>query len=165
MNTIPLVKGNTQEEINTSLIALKKALDEMNSSSSKTDASVQSQIKQINELIDTINEQITDLQPVDYVASGNMQSVTSNAVAQRLGNYNLDGIQPTSSIQAEILSIFNNTSNYTPFSGHTSLAEEGYYIGFKHKTEGEFLFLSRKKVMFCTIENGVISSKKYLMYI
>ena len=88
MNTIPLVKGNTQEEINTSLIALKKALDEMNSSSSKTDASVQSQIKQINELItninshlDTIDGQITDLQPVDSVTSGNMQSVTSNAVA------------------------------------------------------------------------------------
>lgn len=91
MNTIPLVKGNTQEEINTSLIALKKALDEMNSSSSKTDASVQSQIKQINELItninshlDTIDGQITDLQPVDSVTSGNMQSVTSNAVANEL---------------------------------------------------------------------------------
>jgi hypothetical protein len=89
MNTIPLVKGNTQEEINTSLIALKKALDEMNSSSGKTDASVQSQIKQINELIeninthlDTVDEQITDLQPVDTVTSGNMQSVTSNAVAK-----------------------------------------------------------------------------------
>ena len=88
MNTIPLVKGNTQEEINTSLIALKKALDEMNSSSGKTDASVQSQIKQINELItdinshlDTIDGQITDLQPVDSVTSGNMQSVTSNAVS------------------------------------------------------------------------------------
>lgn len=58
MNTIPLVKGNTQEEINTSLIALKKALDEMNSSSSKTDASVQSQIKQINELITNINSHL-----------------------------------------------------------------------------------------------------------
>jgi hypothetical protein len=94
MNTIPLVKGNTQEEINTSLIALKKALDEMNSSSGKTDASVQSQIKQINELIeninthlDTVDEQITDLQPVDSVTSGNMQSVTSNAVAQALSYY------------------------------------------------------------------------------
>jgi hypothetical protein len=81
MNTIPLVKGNTQEEINTSLIALKKALDEINSSSGKTDASVQSQIKQINELIENINTQIEDLQPVDTVTSGNMHSVTSNAVA------------------------------------------------------------------------------------
>lgn len=94
-----------------------------------------------------------------------MQSVTSNAVAQRLGNYNLDGNQPSSPIQEEILSKFNNTSIFTPFSGHTQTSEEGYYIGFKHTTEGEFLFFSRKKVMFCTIENGVISSKKYLMYI
>ena len=93
MNTIPLVKGNTQEEINTSLIALKKALDEMNSSSGKTDASVQSQIKQINELItninsqlDTIDGQITDLQPVDEVISGNMKAVTSNAVYNALLN-------------------------------------------------------------------------------
>ena len=81
MNTIPLVKGNTQEEINTSLIALKKALDEMNSSNSKTDVSVQSQIKQINELIENINTQIEGLQPVDTVTGGNMHSVTSNAVA------------------------------------------------------------------------------------
>ena len=93
-----------------------------------------------------------------------MHSVTSNAVAQRVGNYNLDGTQPTSSVQGEILSTFNNTSIFTPFSGHTQLSEEGYYIGFKHDTEGEFLFFSRKKVMFCTIENGVIRSSKFLMY-
>ena len=91
MNTIPLVKGNTQEEINTSLIALKKALDEMNSSSSKTDASVQSQIKQINELIENINTQIEDLQPVDTVTSGNMHSVTSNAVS-RATSYSTDEV-------------------------------------------------------------------------
>lgn len=103
--------------------------------------------------------------PVDTVASNNMQSVTSNAVAQRLSHYNTDGNYPTSPIQEDILSAFNNTSNFTPFSGNTALAEEGYYIGFKHITEGEFLFFSKKKILFCTIENGVISSKKYLMYI
>ena len=99
MNTIPLVKGNTQEEINTSLIALKKVLNEMNSSSSKTDASVQSQIKQINELIeninshlDTIDGQITDLQPVDSVTSGNMHSVTSNAVAEAFNSYTYENV-------------------------------------------------------------------------
>ena len=116
--------------------------------------------------------------PVDTVALNNMQSVTSNAVAvalnnmqsvsnaiaQRLGRYNLDGEQPTSSIQAEILSTFNETFHYTPFSGHTQLAEEGYYIGFKHETEGEFLFFTKNRVMFCTIENGVIRSSKFLMY-
>ena len=103
--------------------------------------------------------------PVDTVASNNMQSVTSNAVAQRLGDYNLDALYPTSPVQEDILSIFNNTSKFTPFSGYTALAEEGYYIGFKHNTEGEFLFFTKNRVMFCTIDNGVISSKKYLMYI
>ena len=93
-----------------------------------------------------------------------MQSVTSNAVAQRLGHYNLDGERPTSPIQAEILSTFNKTSVYTPFSGHTQTSEEGYYIGFKHATEGEFLFFTRNRIMFCTIANGVIRSSKYLMY-
>ena len=93
MNTIPLVKGNTQEEINTSLIALKKALDEMNSSSSKTDAFVQSQIKQINELIENINTQIEDLQPVDTVTIGNMHSVTSNAVARVLAQQGFSNIK------------------------------------------------------------------------
>ena len=102
--------------------------------------------------------------PVDTVALNNMQSVTSNAVAQRLGYYNSDGERPTSPIQAEILSTFNKTSLYTPFSGHTQSAEEGYYIGFKHNTEGEFLFFTRHSVMFCIIENGVIRSRKFLMY-
>ena len=102
--------------------------------------------------------------PVDTVASNNMHSVTSNAVAQRLGNYNFNGEQPTSFIQAEILSTFNNTSNYTPFSGYSVLAEEGYYIGFKHSTEGECLFFTRNRVMFCTIANGVMRSSKVLMY-
>lgn len=126
MNTIPLVKGNTQEEINTSLIALKKALDEMNSSSGKTDASVQSQIKQINELItninshlDTIDGQITDLQPVDTVTSGNMHSVTSNAVANALlnkanGHASVDVIYLTPrqlSTPSEMTSIFASKSD------------------------------------------------------
>ena len=93
-----------------------------------------------------------------------MHSVTSNAVAQRLGYYNFNGEQPTSPIQAEILSTFNNTSNYTPFSGYIYLAEEGYYIGFKHSTEGECLFFTRNRVIFCIIANGVIRSSKFLMY-
>ena len=93
-----------------------------------------------------------------------MQSVTSNAVAQRLGYYNSDGERPSSSVQEIILSTFNKTSLYTSFSGYTEAAEEGYYIGFKHKTEGEFLFFTRHSVMFCIIENGVISSRKFLMY-
>ena len=103
--------------------------------------------------------------PVDTVALNNMHSVTSNAVAQRLGKYNLDGRFPSSYMKEVILDTFNATSDFTPFSGYTSSAEEGYYIGFKHKTEGECLFITKQTVMFCIIENKVICSSKILMYI
>ena len=98
MNSIPLIKGNTPQEINTSIIALKKALSELEAQDrllQGTDKDVQDKIKQINQLIEGINThlgtvdthltaidgQITALQPVDTVTSGNMHSVTSNAVA------------------------------------------------------------------------------------
>ena len=97
MNSIPLIKGNTPQEINTSIIALKKALSELEAQDrllQGTDKDVQDKIKQINELIEginthlgtvdthltTIDGQIIALQPVDTVTSGNMHSVTSNAV-------------------------------------------------------------------------------------
>lgn len=97
MNSIPLIKGNTPQEINTSIIALKKALSELEAQDrllQGTDKDVQDKIKQINELIEGINThlgtvdthlttiygQIAALQPVDTVTSGNMHSVTSNAV-------------------------------------------------------------------------------------
>ena len=101
MNSIPLIKGNTPQEINTSIIALKKALSELEAQDrllQGTDKDVQDKIKQINELIEGINThlgtvdthlsaidgQITALHPVDTVTSGNMHSVTSNAVAEAL---------------------------------------------------------------------------------
>lgn len=103
MNSIPLIKGNTPQEINTSIIALKKALSELEAQDrllQGTDKDVQDKIKQINELIEginthlgtvdthltTIDGQITALQPVNTVTSGNMQSVTSNAVANSVSN-------------------------------------------------------------------------------
>lgn len=89
MNSIPLIKGNTPQEINTSIISLKKALAALEGN----DKDVQNKIKQINELINGINShlenidgQITDLQPIDVVTSGDMHSVTSNAVAQAISN-------------------------------------------------------------------------------
>lgn len=84
MNSIPLVKGNTPQEINTSIIALRKAL---NNISGGSDESIQEQIQQINNMIEIINSEIAELQPVDLVQSGNMNSVTSNAVYQELLNY------------------------------------------------------------------------------
>lgn len=104
MNSIPLIKGNTPQEINTSIIALKKALSELEAQDrllQGTDKDIQNKIKQINELIkginthlgtvdahlSTIDGQITALQPVDTVTSGNMHSVTSNAVFNAIGQW------------------------------------------------------------------------------
>ena len=104
MNSIPLIKGNTPQEINTSIIALKKALSELEAQDrllQGTDKDVQDKIKQINELIEGINThlgtvdthltiidgQITALQPVDTVTWGNMHSVTSNGVAEALKSF------------------------------------------------------------------------------
>ena len=97
---IPLIGDVAKQDINTSLIAIRNAINELNNSSNKSNADIQKQIdlinKQIKEFnikfgdIDThlnaIDSDITDLQPVDTVASGNMQSVTSNAVFNTLSN-------------------------------------------------------------------------------
>jgi len=74
MNDVPLVKDNKINDINTSIIAIKK------------------QLKQLNEAVGLIDiPDMPDLSPyikksdvVDAVASGNMNPVTSNAVAQSL---------------------------------------------------------------------------------
>ena len=91
MNAIPLIKGNTPDEINTSINSLKKALTELEGQHNSDDKEIQSKIKQINELIkginshlSTVDNQIVALQPVDTVTSGNMQSITSNAVFNAL---------------------------------------------------------------------------------
>ena len=121
MNSIPLIKGNTPQEINTSIIALKKALSELEAQNrllQGTDRDVQDKIKQINELIEGINthlgtvdshltvidKQITALQPVDTVTSGNMHSVTSNAVAQSF----VSKIGYQQSYNADLMTAFAN---------------------------------------------------------
>lgn len=97
---IPLIGDVAKQDINTSLIAIRNAINELNNSSNKSNVDIQKQInlinKQIKEFnikfgdIDThlnaIDSDITDLQPVDTVASGNLHSVTSNAVFNTLSN-------------------------------------------------------------------------------
>ena len=120
MNSIPLIKGNTPQEINTSIIALKKALSELEAQDrllQGTDKDVQDKIKQINELIEginthlgtvdthltTIDGQMTALQPVDTVTSGNMHSVTSGAVYESMGII----WQGTVTMASDITSVYN----------------------------------------------------------
>ena len=98
--SIPLVRNNTKDAINTSIIAIKKNLERINSllglaDSSEPDlsglATKQELEDAVTEINNTIDEVETSLQPVDTVTSGDMHSVTSNAVdnafMQRLSAY------------------------------------------------------------------------------
>jgi hypothetical protein len=91
--SIPLVRNNTKDAINTSIIAIKKNLERINTllglvDSSEPDlsglATKQELEDTVTEINNTIDEVETSLQPVDTVTSGNMHSVTSNAVAEKV---------------------------------------------------------------------------------
>ena len=92
--SIPLVRNNTKDAINTSIIAIKKNLERINSllglmDSSEPDlsgfATKQELEDAVTEINNTIDEVETSLQPVDTVTSGDMHSVTSNAVNTAIG--------------------------------------------------------------------------------
>ena len=83
--SIPLVQNNEKDSINTSIIAIKRQIERINmllglSNSEEIDTSKFATKEELQQAV-------TDLQPVDTVTSGNMHSVTSNAVAQAL-SYN-----------------------------------------------------------------------------
>ena len=94
---IPLINSNSKQDINTSLIAIRNAINELSRvKESESVEDLQRQINIINQQIsnfnsefsainthlNTIDTNILNLQPVDTVASGNLHSVTSNAVAE-----------------------------------------------------------------------------------
>ena len=78
--SIPLVQNNDKDSINTSIIAIKRNIERINMLLGlvDNDSPDLSGFATKQELQDAV----TDLQPVDEVTSGNMQSVTSNAVAE-----------------------------------------------------------------------------------
>ena len=80
--SIPLVQNNEKDAINTSIIAIKRNIERINnllglSGSEEIDTSIFATKEELDAL-----EQA--LQPVDEVTSGNMHSVTSNAVSEGL---------------------------------------------------------------------------------
>ena len=80
--SIPLVQEATKDAINTSIIAIKRNIERINMLLGLVDSGSPdlSGLATKQELQDAV----TELQPVDEVTSGNMQSVTSNAVAESL---------------------------------------------------------------------------------
>ena len=84
--SIPLVQENTKDAINTSIIAIKRNIERINSllglsGSEEIDTSIFATKEELEALE-------TALQPVDEVTVDNMQSVTSNAVARAIGDVN-----------------------------------------------------------------------------
>ena len=78
--SIPLVQNNEKDSINTSIIAIKRNIERINmllglSNSEEIDTSKFATKEELQQAV-------TDLQPVDEVALNNMQSVSSNAVAE-----------------------------------------------------------------------------------
>ena len=80
--SIPLVQDNEKDSINTSIIAIKRNIERINMLLGlvDNDSPDLSGFATKQELQDAV----TDLQPVDEVTVGNMQSVTSNAVAEKI---------------------------------------------------------------------------------
>ncbi len=82
--SIPLIQKPEKDDINTSIIAIKRNIERINMLLGLVD----------NESPDLsgfatkqeLQDAVTELQPVDEVTIGNMQSVTSNAVAEKFGN-------------------------------------------------------------------------------
>ena len=80
--SIPLINEVNKNDINTSIIAIKKNIERINTLLGLNNT------EEIDTSIFATKEELeqaeTDLAPVDEVTSGNMHSVTSNAVAQAI---------------------------------------------------------------------------------
>jgi hypothetical protein len=115
--SIPLVQEATKDAINTSIIAIKRNIERINMLLGLVDSGSPdlSGLATKQELEDAITQVETDLAPVDEVTSGNMHSVTSNAVSKAMsysteeqftGKYWLDGKK----IYSKTI-IYNHTAN------------------------------------------------------
>lgn len=82
--SIPLVQNNEKDSINTSIIAIKRNIERINMLLGLVDSGSPdlSGLATKQELEDAVNS----LQPVDEVTVGNMQSVSSDAVAKVVYN-------------------------------------------------------------------------------
>ena len=99
MNDVPLVKANNIHDINTSIIAIKKQLKQLNEAVGlidmpTIDTSIFVKKSEVVDVVEADNmnpvtsnavaEVADSLEPVDEVTSGNMHSVSSNAVANAI---------------------------------------------------------------------------------
>ena len=133
MNDVPLVKANNIHDINTSIIAIKKQLKQLNEAVGLIDMPTidTSIFVKKSEVVDVVEEgnmnPVTSnaVVPVDEVTSGNMQSVSSNAVSKALsysttehftGKYWTDGKKIYSRAIVEEISSYNDISQRRDFN-------------------------------------------------
>ena len=99
--SIPLVQNNEKDSINTSIIAIKKNIERINSILGLVDSGSDidtSEFVKKSDIVDVVQSgnmnpvtsnavATSNAMPVDTVTSGNMHSVTSNAVSTLLKKY------------------------------------------------------------------------------
>ena len=107
----------------------------------------------------------TKVDPLDFFPTFyNMQSVSSNAVAQALGGYKDTGFTWISSTMLQALDqVFNATSNYQIFQGATSANNEIGFYGFRHNATkgGICIVMSRNYGVWCGLGAGLPSTWKF----
>ena len=82
--SIPLIQKPEKDDINTSIIAIKRNIERINMLLGLVDTGGNEPDLSGFATKQELQDAVTELQPVDEVTIGNMQSVTSNAVAQSL---------------------------------------------------------------------------------
>ena len=85
--SIPLVQNNEKDAINTSIIAIKRNIERINMLLGLVDTGGNEPDLSGFATKQELQDAVTALEPVDEVTIGNMQSVTSNAVAVKFRNY------------------------------------------------------------------------------
>jgi hypothetical protein len=135
--SIPLVQNNEKDSINTSIIAIKRQIERINtllglSNSEEIDTSVFA-------TKDELQQAVTDLQPVDEVTADNMHSVTSNAVAVAIGKNSPD--------YANKVLITNTTSRY---SANYTAPKNGFITGsgWGTNSQNNFLYFNTSNGVF-----------------
>ena len=83
----------------------------------------------------------------------------SNLITYKYGDF---GINLDEAFCQEILKTYKSTSIFSTFSGGTTAGMEGYYLGYKHRTFGEGIMISRKVIYFYIINDETITSRKIM---
>lgn len=135
MNDVPLVKANNIHDINTSIIAIKK------------------QLKQLNEAVGLIDMPTIDTsifvkksEVVDVVEAGNMNPVTSNAVV------------PVDEVTSGNMHCVTSNAIYRAFSGWEEVWKQDYnnFIEGIETPMGKFLRIRFSGLISGYISNGTI---------